>query len=154
MTRQKLKRGVSTSVSCTADQTTLKSNGVLYFNLLQLKMMAAGGGDEGLASAKVLSRLEDYLSEDHLEKLYFLAETVLSRPAVEKADGIIAIQRELENHTGCNRNTSLKLLQSRGGVTKICVVRLNFGPSKCVHVAGRGGGGWMTNSKLWYNINI
>ncbi len=62
-------------------------------------------------SAKVLGKIEEYLSEEHLEKLFFLAETALSRTVVEKADGIITIQRELEKQAGCNRSISLKLIQ-------------------------------------------
>ena len=65
----------------------------------------------GLESTKVLSRIEEYLSDEQLEKLFFLSETVLSRTVVERADGIIAIQRELERLRDYNRNNSLKLLQ-------------------------------------------
>ena len=62
-------------------------------------------------SARILSRLDDCFSEEHLEKLFFLAETVLSRTVLEEVDSVVEIHRKLETYTGCNRNTSLKLLQ-------------------------------------------
>lgn len=58
--------------------------------------------------AKVLTHIDRFLSLDHLDKLCFLAETVVS---IEEADNIHKIQRGIENQQGISRKHSLVLLK-------------------------------------------
>ena len=77
-------------------------------------------GDDRKAS-KVLSSIDKFLAQEHLEKLCFLAETVLPYGAVEKADSIHVVQRTLESHTPVGRNGSFVLLKRF--LESLCLVR-------------------------------
>lgn len=60
---------------------------------------------------KVLTHIDKYLSQDHLDKLCFLAETVVSIGSIEEADSIHKIQREIENQQGISKKRSIVLLK-------------------------------------------
>ena len=61
--------------------------------------------------SKVLTHIDKFLSPDHLDKLSFLAETVVSIGIIEDADSIHKIQREIENHQGITKKRSVVLLK-------------------------------------------
>lgn len=64
-----------------------------------------------MKKAKILTKIDNFLSQEHLEKLCFLVETVLPYGSVDQADSILTIQRALESHTKIGRNGSIILLR-------------------------------------------
>jgi hypothetical protein len=60
---------------------------------------------------KVLTHIDKYLSPDQLDKLCFLAETVVSIGSIEDADSIHQIQKEIQKQQGISEKRSLVLLK-------------------------------------------
>jgi len=59
----------------------------------------------------ILNNIDKYLSDEQLEKLLFLAETVLPYDSLDQVDSIHTIERKLEQSTRIGSNASVHLLK-------------------------------------------
>lgn len=61
--------------------------------------------------AKIVNHIDKYLSQEHLEKLCFLTETVLPLRKVQKADCLPDLLHGLESNTVADDNACIKILK-------------------------------------------